>query len=146
MQKMSRSRCVMHALIFGAMLAPAALASDLSTYRGFQLGATVAAEVKQSGMSPSEVTVLHARPARIEELQWRPGRFSGVAATPDAVDQVRLVFINGRLFRMIVDYDSEKTDGMTTQDLIEAISAQYGTASRPGGTMMLVSQYADDTV
>src|ERR1700761_345099 len=85
--------------------------ADLSTYRGFQLGMTLSAAVKHSGMDISEVTILHHRPARIQELTWNPSRFS--PNDTDPVEQVLLSFYNGQLFRMVVDYDSAKMKGLT---------------------------------
>ena len=38
-------------------------------------------------------------------------------------------FYNGEMFRLAVKYDRYQTEGLTTQDLIEAISATYGTAT-----------------
>jgi hypothetical protein len=114
--------------------------ADLSTYRGFQFGMTLNSAVQHSSMDPSEVTLLHQRPARIEELSWMPERFSGAGGEMDPVKQVLFSFYNGQLFRMVVDYDADRTKGMSVQDLIEAISAQYGTATRPVADALLPSR------
>ncbi len=103
--------------------------ADLSTYRGFQLGMSVAAAVKHSGMNESEVTIIHERPARIEELSWRPSRF--LLGDTDPVKQVLFTFYKGQLSRMVVDYDDRKTEGMSVQDIIDGVSTRYGTATRP---------------
>ena len=87
------------------------------------------AAVKHSGMDASEVTVIHERPARIQELSWRPARFS--SSDTDPVEQVVFSFYEGQLFRMVIDYDSQKTNGLNVEDIVEAVSAQYGTATRP---------------
>jgi hypothetical protein len=119
--------------------------ADLSTYRGFQFGMTLNSAVQHSGMDPSEVTLLHQRPARIEELAWMPERFSGAGGEMDPVKQVLFNFYNGQLFRMVVDYDSDRIKGMSVQDLIEAISAQYGTATRPVADALLPSRSFSET-
>lgn len=141
---MKRIRCIMLPLVFILAFGPALLGSDLSTYRGFRLGAGVNAAVKHSGMDPSEVTVLHKRPALIQEMNWRPSRYAGTSGEKDPVDQIEFSFIDGQLFRIVVDYDSQKIVGLTTDDLIDGIAAQYGAAAKPGGTMALTSQYSDE--
>jgi hypothetical protein len=40
---------------------------------------------------------------------------------------------------MVVNYDRERTEGMTAEDLIEAISTKYGTASRPVAEIVISS-------
>ena len=119
-----------HSLPLLVLLAsPLLLGADLSTYRGFQLGMSLNAAVKHSGMEASEVTVIHERPARIQELSWRPARFS--SSDTDPVEQVVFNFYEGQLFRMVIDYDKQKTSGLSVEDIVEAVSAQYGTATRP---------------
>jgi hypothetical protein len=113
------------------VFSPLLCGSDLSTYRGFQFGMGLNAAVKHSGMEISEVISTHERPARIQELTWRPERFSGASRDTDPVEQVLLSFYDGQLCRMVVDYDRQKTEGLSVQDIIEAVSATYGTASRP---------------
>ncbi len=106
-------------------------AADLSTYREFQFGANVLAVLKQTGMNPSDAKVVRQRPAVIQELVWNPRNSSGTAPGADPVKQVLLSFYNGELFQMVVNYDRYKTDGLTPEDMIEAISANYGTATKP---------------
>ena len=128
------------ALLFSTLLC----AADLSAYRGFQLGMSLDAAVKHSGMNISEVTTLHQRPTRIEELSWRPTRFS--SGDTDPVEQVVFSFCNGRLLRMVVNYDTDKTNGLTSEDIVEAVSRKYGTPTRPGITLVLPSQFYEDIV
>ena len=129
-------------LLFSPLLSGA----DLSTYRGFQFGMSLSTAVKHSGMDISEVTTIHQRPARIEELAWNPGRFSGASLDIDPVQQVVFSFYNGQLFRMVVDYESQKTEGLSADDIIEAVSVKYGAAHKPGVTMVLPSHFSEDTV
>jgi hypothetical protein len=126
------------------LFSPSLSGADLSTYRGFQFGMSVNAAVKHSGMDISEVTVIHERPARIQELSWRPVRF--FSGDTDPVERVSFSFYNGQLFRMVVDYDTDKTNGLTSEDIIEAVSAEYGTPTKPGVSMVLTSQFSDETV
>jgi hypothetical protein len=90
-------------------------------------------------MDLSEVTVTHQRPALIQELKWRPSRFVGASGEKDPVNEVKFGFFNGQLFRIVVDYDDQKIAGLTTDDLIDGISAQYGAATKPGVTTAVSS-------
>jgi hypothetical protein len=143
---MKNIRRVKYALVFLLAAGPVLFGADLLTYRGFQLGMGLNAAVKHSGMDPSEVTVIHERPARMQELSWHPARFSRASAESDPVEKVAFSFYQGQLFRIVVDYDASKTTGLTTQDMIEGISAQYGPATRPGGTVALKSYLSEDLV
>src|SRR4029077_9004362 len=40
-------------------------------------------------------------------------------------------FYNGELYRMLVTYDSDAVKGLTNEDMIQILSARYGTATRP---------------
>jgi hypothetical protein len=137
--------CSIHKLpLLLLLLSPLLCASDLSSYRGFQFGMSLDAAVKHSGMDISEVTTIHQRPGRIQELIWQPTRF--FSSDTDPVEQVLFSFYNGRLFRMVVNYDADKTKGLTSQDIIDALSTKYGTPTRPGITLVLPSQFSEDIV
>jgi len=114
---------------------------DLSEYRGFQLGMNLFAVAKQADMKPSEARVIHQRPAVIQELEWRPARAAGFAPQVDSVDDILFSFYNGELFRMVVNYDQHRTEGLTDEDMVEAISAKYGTATRPAAKIILFSSF-----
>lgn len=105
-------------------------AQDLSRYREYQFGMSVATVAQEAGVSPAAVRVLHQRPALIEELDWQPTRVS--AALPgqgEPVRTVRFTFYQGKLFRMVVTYDRDRTEGLTTEDIVEAMSPSYGLAT-----------------
>jgi len=85
---------------------------------------------KQANVKPSEAKMLHQRPAMIQELWWqRPLGIPSPEAGP--VREVVFSFYNGELFRMVVNYDRYRTEGLTDEDMIGAISAKYGVATRP---------------
>lgn len=109
----------------------AMFAADLSKYRGFQFGMSLSSAVKHSGMDPSESRIVHKSPARIDELVWNPARFAGMGGTPDPVREVVFSFYNGHLYRMAIEYENEKTEGLNVQDMVDAMSVQFGTAVRP---------------
>ena len=126
-----------------ALLTPLVLAGDLSSYRAFQLGMNLHAVEKQTEMKPSEAKTIHQRPAVIQELEWRPRRFPGPAPESDPVKDILFTFYNGQLFRIIVNYDRYKTEGMTAEDMINAISATYGLAARSTEEILFPSAYSE---
>ena len=125
----------------GPVPAPWIGAPDLSRYREFQFGMNLLAVAKQADVKPSEARVIHQRPAVIQELEWRPSRSIGSSPQGDPVKEVLFSFYNGELFRMVVNYDQLKTDGLTDEDMVEAISAKYGTATRPDAKIILFSSF-----
>src|ERR1700761_6435445 len=108
---MKRAWPINSPFLLAIILLPVLSAADLSTYRGFQFGMNLTSAVKRSGMNISEVRAIHERPARIEQLSWQPARFS--AGGTDPVEHVLFTFYNGQLFRMLIDYDEQKTAGLT---------------------------------
>jgi hypothetical protein len=101
-------------------------AQDLSTYRNFHLGMSLAEVAKQAEIAP-EARVVQERPALIQELTWQPQRW--VASTrSDSIKKIQFSFYNGQLFRLVVTYDRDKTEGLTVEDMTAAISATYGLA------------------
>jgi hypothetical protein len=114
-------------------------ASDFSSYRGFRFGMDLPTAAKQAGMKPSEARLVHQRPAVIQEMDWQPG--SPILADP--LREKLLCFYNGELFRMVVTYDRYKIEGMTAEDLTEAISATYGIATRPTAEITYHSNYSN---
>jgi hypothetical protein len=112
------------ALLFGCASLEA---QDLSHYRDFQLGSTLASVLKTSGATANEVKVIHQRPAMIQELRWRPPvRYNTTMDVTEPVREAVFRFCNNQLFQIVVDYDRERTAGLTDADLIEAISGRYG--------------------
>ena len=57
----------------------------------------------------------------------------------ESVNEVLFNFYNGELFRMVVSYDQQRTEGLTDQDMVEAISATYGIATQPAAKIILFS-------
>lgn len=94
-------------------------------------------------MEPSRATVIHRRPALIQELEWHPQPL-GPSTEAEAVKEVVFSFYEGQLYRISVNYDEYKTEGLTAEDLIEAISATYGTATRAAAEIIVPSIYGDD--
>jgi hypothetical protein len=104
-----------------------------SRYRDFQLGGDLPSISALTGVAASEAKTIHSRPAIMQELQWRrPYAMSGTPpAQTDAVQQIVFSFYNDQLSKMVVDYDHDRTAGMTDADLIDAISTEYGPQLKP---------------
>ena len=118
---------------------PLIFAQDFSRYREFQFGMNLLAVAKQADVNPSEAKMIHQRPAMIQELEWRLGRPLAASHQADSVKEVLFSFYNGELFRMVISYDRDRTQGLTDEDMIEAISATYGIATRPAAKIILFS-------
>jgi hypothetical protein len=108
---------------------------DLSRYRQFRLGMTLAAVAHEVGPTP-EVRVIHQRPALIQELAWHPSHPLAKLPDEEAVREVLFTFYEGELWRMVIDYDRWRTEGLTTDDILEALAPQYGRATRPRKAIM----------
>jgi hypothetical protein len=121
-------------LLLGGLSLPG---SDLSQYRKFHLDSDLNALAKQAGMTPTDAKIIHQRPAEIQQLSWR-------AEPGDSVKGIAFRFFNGELFSMVVDYDGENTAGLTSQDMIEAISATYGDAVDTSAEITAPSTYGND--
>jgi hypothetical protein len=88
------------------------------------------ATTKQTSPGSSRLKVLHQRPALIQELEWRPREMND-SSTPESVQSVVFTFYENQLFQIMATYERRETEGLTTADVIEAISANYGTAEKP---------------
>jgi hypothetical protein len=108
---------------------------DLSRYRQFRLGMTLAAVTHEVGPTP-EVRVIHQRPALIQELAWHPSHPLAKLPDEEAVREVLFTFYEGELCRMVIDYDRWRTEGLTTDDILEALAPQFGPATRPRMAIM----------
>jgi hypothetical protein len=121
-------------------------AQDLSRYRDFQFGMTLLEIAKQTGLEPSAATMIHRRPAVIQELEWRPRSSPSASPQADPVKEIFFSFYNGELYRMVVHYDRYKTEGLTVGDMVDALSAKYGKAAGPAaGSTVSLSQGYNDT-
>jgi len=119
--------------------------AELSTYRGFQFGVSVAAVARQCGIS-AEPRMVDQRPELIQELMWFPPRGGDMAG--DSAQKILFTFYNDQLSRVVVSYDRSRTAGLTAEDLVEAISATYGMASLPAVGMppLVAGRTADDKI
>ncbi len=131
-------RTIMRSLVFCFLMiivillsTPQVHAQDLSRYRNFSFGMTVADISKQIDQQPANAAVVHERPALIEELTWLPIQPYDLSRPAEPVDQILFSFYNGALYRMLLTYEDSATKGLTDEDMIRIVSAKYGVATRP---------------
>ena len=112
---------------------PSAHAQAPSRYRDFPLGSSVSAISTAAKLGPGDAKTIHSRPALMQELEWRPQYFfsAAVGSKADPVQKIVFSFYNDQLSKMVVDYDQDRTAGMTGADIIEALSITYGPADKP---------------
>lgn len=106
-------------------------AQDLSKYRTFSLGTHLAELAKQVEVTPDDITVIHQSPVLIQELTWWPVPSDQSSASVDPVQTIVFSFCDGELYKIAVTYSGSATQGLTAEDLVGAISAQYGAATLP---------------
>ena len=124
---------MMRSLIFGLvtllLAAPILRAQDLSKYRSFALGTSVATVLKSTDQTVADVKTVRDDSPLFQELTWWPGNFSAAPHHTDSVEQILFSFYKGELYKMSVTYDRKSTEGLTTDDLVNSISAKYGPAT-----------------
>src|SRR5713226_9651431 len=124
-------RSVGISLVMILLSAPLIHGQDLSKYRGFSLGMSLVELSNQVELKPLQTKLIHKRTSVIQELTWWPRESSGSSLQADSVWQVFFTFYNGELFRVLVTYDRHATKGLTAEDMVQAISEQYGIATKP---------------
>jgi len=110
-------------LVLSAQMASA---QDMSRYRVYALGSGVDSVSAASGARSADAKTLHQRPAIIQELQWRAPFVSSTDTQADPVREIAFTFFNDALYRVVVDYDRDRTAGLTNKDVLDAVSATYG--------------------
>lgn len=104
---------------------PYVYAQDLSKYRTFSLGTSLIQLSKQIDRRPADADVIQQSPATIQVLEWHPPLES------DAVDTVVFSFYNTTLYKIVATYNTSSTEGLTSDDMVRAISTTYGVATIP---------------
>ena len=128
----------MRALAVGALgfvlAAPSLHSQGRSRYRDFQLG----------GESRVDLGAHRCGGVQCQDDSFASGHHAGAAVAAPVLDerqtleqtepvkQIVFSFYNDQLSKMVVDYDQDRTAGMTDADLIDAISTEYGPQSKPG--------------
>ena len=109
---------------------PLVSAQDRSRYRDYRIGDDLRTISEQSGAARPMARIIPHEPVVLQELEWRPQYFRGAARQADAVARVTFGFYDDQLFRIVVDYDRLRTEGMTEADMVGAFSETYGPPSR----------------
>jgi hypothetical protein len=117
-------------------LAPHGAAQNLARYRDFEFGMSVVSVAKQAQTDPAAVKTIHDLPELIQTLQWNQP-LSRTSSRMDSVWSMRFDFYDDELFRIVTLYDTQQIQGLTTDDLIEAISMLYGPHSTPDATIVV---------
>jgi hypothetical protein len=119
-------RLIVAAIVFAASATPVA-AQGRSHYRTYAMGDSLLAISRQIGLPVIDDATTPAVPGAVQELRWH-ARFvrRGTAPSGDPVDRLVFSFYEHRLFRIVIDYAPDRTDGMTESDMVGAVSALYG--------------------
>jgi hypothetical protein len=142
---MISARILAMSIAWGVISSSVLSAQDLSGYREFQLGMSLVAVAQRAGITP-EAHVLHQRPELIQKLMWQPPRRLGSSPPGDSVRQVLLSFYNGQLFRIVVNYEWDRTEGLTVEDMVEALSVTYGPATAISSALSRLNSDSDQIV
>ena len=121
--------CSILCCVVSLLAVPSLRAQDLSKYRTFSLGTSLAGVLKHTGQKLDDPKVVHAHPALIQELTWWPPSSFGPSVPFDGVEQILFSFYNGELYRISVEYDRASTEGLTAEDMVRSISKTYGVAT-----------------
>ena len=135
-------------LIFATTVVTAAAAQEGSAktsttrYRSYALETAVESVRQIAALAASSVRTLHTAPALIQELEWRAPYVSSRVEPADPVRSITFSFVDDALFQIRVDYDADRTVGLTDQDLLDAFTADYGapTTASPGGVVTDLGQ------
>jgi hypothetical protein len=102
-------------------------AQDLTRYRGYALEGSLDAVIATSGLRPADAKVRTERPARIQELEWRAPYVGRGVEMADPVQTLTFMFYNDALYKITASYDRTRVEGLSTADIVSALSATYGT-------------------
>ena len=119
-------------LVMILLFAPLIYGQDLSKYRNFSLGTSLDRVSKQIADNSNGPSLIHERPAVIQELtSWSLSSSLRSSELLDRAPQMTFGFYNGQLYKIEVTYDQHATAGLTAEDMVQAVSALYGTATSP---------------
>jgi hypothetical protein len=132
---MKMMRRVGISLVMILLSAPLVRGQDLSKYRDFSLGMSLAELSSQVDLRPLQTKLIQKHPAVLQELTCWPGGSSDYSRQTDSVWQIFFSFYKGELFRILVTYDQHAIHGLTAEDMVQAISTKYGTPARSVGAI-----------
>jgi hypothetical protein len=109
---------------------PVISGQDLSRYRKFVLGTSLAAISRQVGQDERQASLITQSPALIQEITYWQVDTSDSSGRMEPISHITLDFYNGALYRIVVVYDQKAVEGLTEEDMVKAISARYGNGVR----------------
>jgi len=128
------------------LTAPLLRAQDLSKYRHFALGMSITKVLEHIDQKIADIKVIHQKPAVIQEVTWWPPNIPGRSFQADPVQQILFSFYNGELYRMSITYDRDSIEGLTTEDIVQSISARYGAPAKLTTEINVEPQYSKDQI
>ena len=100
-------------------------------YRSYAMGDDLWAIAERLGVPVPDGTATPAVAGGVQELQWHARFFPrGTAPAGDPVDRLVFSFFEHRLFRIVIDYAPDRTEGMTEADMVAAVSTLFGPPAR----------------
>lgn len=108
------------------LISPTLFGQDSFKYRSFSLGTSLASVLKLTEQKLADVKMIHDRPVLLQELTWWPLNLYGKNLQADSVERIVFSFYSGQLYKISVSYDRRATEGLTTEDMIQTLSAKYG--------------------
>jgi hypothetical protein len=111
-------------LVLGSQLVSA---QDLSRYRAYALDSSLESVLTASAARATDVKVVYERPLIIQALEWRAPYTRSGGELVDPVRRIMFSFCDDALYQMLVSYDPDRTDGLSNNDIIESLTAVYGT-------------------
>jgi len=112
------------------LVTPAIFGQDLSRYRKFVLGSSLAVISKQVGQDGRQATVITESPALIQEITYWQIDASDTSGRSEPISHVTFDFYNGALYRIVIVYDQKAVEGLTEEDMVKSISGRYGVGVR----------------
>jgi hypothetical protein len=111
------------------LCAHSAHSQDRARYRDYHLGSDLSSVAGLAKVPATGARTIHQRPAVLQELEWRsPYGTLGSTASTDPVQRIVFSFYDNQLFKLVISYDRQRTNGLTDSDMVDAISRMYGVA------------------
>ena len=102
-------------------------AQDLSRYRAYALDSSLESILAASGARAADTRTLHERPAKIQEVEWRAPYARSGNELVDPVRGIIFSFCDDALYQVLVSYDRDRTNGLSNSDIVDSLTAAYGT-------------------
>ena len=141
---MNESRVVALAVVL-VLSSQLVSAQDLSRYRAYALHGNLDSVLAASAAPVTDVKLVYERPSLIQLLEWRPAYARAEDELVDPVRGIVFSFCDNALYQVLVSYDTARTDGLSNTDIIDALTAVYGTPLR-GAARNRPLDAASDTV